>query len=216
MALSGNDARKKQPAAGEKILYTQTAFGRFFHWSQMFLLGTGIITGIYLGNPIICLIPMRTVRYIHITVNVILSALVLTRIYFAFATGDSRNFTFHRGDGKKLVQLMRYYLFLARDLPYEESKYNIGQRVIYVSWVFAWFFHSITGLILASPAASVSVQAAVYFGGLQTIRFVRYLLAVYFVVTIIVHIYLSITSDPAKLQAMFSGYVRVKDGKPDE
>lgn len=199
---------------GEMILYTQTAFGRIVHWINVFLLGLAIFTGLYLGNPSLVPIPMRTIRYTHLVVNAILAAFVLARIYFAYVTGDYRNFTFHRGDGKKFVQLMAYYFFLANEPPYEETKYNVGQRLIYVSWIFGWAFQVITGLILANPNEKISELITTFFGGLQTIRLGRYLVAVYFVVTIIVHVYLAVTSDPAKFQAMFSGFLRVKKGKP--
>lgn len=201
---------------GELVLYTQTAFGRLFHWTHVLLLGLAIGTGLLLGDPSIFPIPMRTIRHTHLWINAILSALILARIYYAFVTGDYRNFLFHRGDGKRFVKLMTYYFFLAKEAPYEETKYNIGQRLIYVSWIFAWLFQAVTGILLANPHHEQSVLLATYFGGYQTIRMTRYLIAVYFVVTIIVHIYLATTSDPAKFQAMFSGFVRVKNGKPNK
>jgi Ni/Fe-hydrogenase 1 B-type cytochrome subunit len=175
-----------------------------------------IFTGFYLSYPTIVLISMRTIRYIHLLINAVLAALVIARIYFAYAVGDYRNFSFHRGDRKKFVQLMAYYLFLANEAPYEETKYNVGQRLIYVSWIYAWLMEAITGLVLANPHHGSSVLITAYFGGLQMVRFVHYVLAVYFTVTIIVHIYLATTSDLAKFQAMISGFVRVKNGKPDE
>lgn len=198
------------------VLLTHTLYTRISHWLVVIFLGSTVITSFYLSNPTLIALPFRVIRQLHLLLNGILSALILMRLYYAIVTGDIRNFGIRRGDGKKLVQLLAYYFFLRKTPPYEGTKYNVGQRLIYTSWFYAWIFQAITGLILASPARPESIFFAKLMGGIALIRFYKSIVNVYFAATILIHIYLVLTSDPAKLQAMFTGYVRVKDGKTEQ
>lgn len=200
----------------QMVLYTHPLYTRISHWLVVFFLGSTVITSFYLSNPGWIALPFGLIRQLHLVLNGILAALVLMRLYYAIVTGDIRNFSIRRGDGKKLVQLMAYYFFLRKNPPYEGTKYNVGQRLIYTSWFYAWFFQAFTGLMLAAPARPEVIFLAKLMGGFALVRFYKYIVNVYFAITILIHIYLVLTSDPAKLQAMFTGYVRVKDGKTEQ
>lgn len=199
----------------ELVLLVHTAFARFSHWAIAVMLTLSIISGLWMGAPLIFGygVPVRWLRATHAYVNWILAGLVLARVYYALVSGDIRHFLPRRGDLRKFVQLMAYYLFLTKEKPYEPTKYNVGQRWIYFSWFFAWLYQSISGMVLVNPAKYVT--AGKVFGDLQTIRFIKYLVTVYFVATILVHIYLSLSISPAKLQSIFTGYIRVKDGESE-
>lgn len=206
---------KRDEQSKELILLVHTAFARFSHWMIAFLLTLSIISGLWLGAPAIFGygVPVRWLRATHGYVSRILAGLVLARAYYALVSRDIRHFLPRRGDLNKFVQLMTYYLFLKKEKPYEPTKYNVGQRWIYSSWFFAWLYQSVSGFILANPEKYVTVGKV--FGDLQTIRFTKYLVTIYFVVTIFVHIYLSVSISPAKLQSIFTGYIRVKDGNSE-
>jgi len=45
-------------------------------------------------------------------------------------------------------------------------------------------------------------------GGLQVIRWIKFTISIYLLATIPVHIYLSLTEDISRLQAMVTGYER--------
>ena len=216
MAVKKMRQAQETTSTGATIIRTQTLYGRISHWLIVPVMTGVILTGLYITHPFFALIPMRQVRYYHLILSAILSALVLARVYYALVTGDVRNFLLRRGDGKKLVQLMAYYFFLRQSKPYEATKYNVGQRLIYSSWVFVFLLLAILGLILAAPERPLSLIFARLLGDLQMIRLLKYILTIYFISTIFVHVYLSLTSDPAKFQAIFTGYVRVKDGKTEQ
>ncbi len=204
-------AYQKDKKAIPLIILRHSIFAIIFHWIQVVLLSLAIITGLYMGNPFLgTAIPFKYVHYIHLMSNGILTGFILVRVYYSISTGDIRHFIPRRGDVKKSINLTAYYLFLRKEKPYDPGKYNVGQRIIYSSWFFGWLFQVTTGVILANE--STLDFAAKYFGGLQTIRLIHYLIAVYFVITIMLHIYLSSTTNPAILQSIFTGYVRVKDG----
>ena len=206
---------EKQDKEKDKIVLHQPLLNRYIHWINVVLLTTIILTGFYISYPfLVGAISMRMVRLIHLTASGLVIATLLIRLYYALITGDYRNFTPRKGDGLRFLRLMSYYFFLSKRKPYHETKYNVGQRLIYSSWLIAFIVEAVTGIALANPTRFDLV--ARYLGGLQVIRLVHYIFAVYFAATILIHIYLVLTSDPARLQSIFTGYIRIKDGKPEK
>jgi len=61
------------------------------------------------------------------------------------------------------------------------------------------------------PDGTVRLQRML--GGLNTLRSIHFLVAAFFAGTIPFHLYLVFSEDPAKLQAIFTGYVQ-KEPKP--
>lgn len=213
--LFTKEKEREEDIVEEKIVLHQPSINRIIHWINVLLLTLIILTGFYISAPYLTgAIKMRTVRYIHLIVSSLITATIALRVYFALISGDYRNFVLRKGDGIQFFKLMAYYFFLRKRKPYHETKYNVGQRLIYNSWLMAFLIEGVTGIGLLNPSRFDQITR--YMGGLQTIRLIHYILAVYMAATIPIHIYLVLTSDPARLQSIFTGYIRIKDGKDEK
>ena len=71
-----------------------------------------------------------------------------------------------------------------------------------------YLLEAAVGAILSSPPTYVGLLRLV--GGAQGARFLAYLGALWFLFTVPGHVYLAVTEDPGKLQAIFSGELREK------
>lgn len=193
----------------KKILHQPLAV-RIFHWLFVAAIALKIITGLFISfgftiQPL--MLDFRTVRLIHITTGMAAVYLLVFRVYYAFFTRDYKNFSFSTKDVTSFIELIKYYLFIRKKPPLFNNKYNTGQKLVYLSWLLLVIYLTITGFILLykeplSPLARV-------LGGYQFIRLSKLIGTVYFAASVMVHIYLVLTEDPARLQSMFFGWLRV-------
>jgi Ni/Fe-hydrogenase 1 B-type cytochrome subunit len=102
-------------------------------------------------------------------------------------------------------------LFLSEPHP-NFGKYNPGQRLLFCSWAVVLVIGGIAGLAAYFPQQAIPINKL--YGGLPGIKWVKYLTAVFFAATIPIHLYLVFSEDPAKLQAIFTGYVRKIKAQP--
>jgi Ni/Fe-hydrogenase 1 B-type cytochrome subunit len=184
---------------------------RIFHWVLVFSLSLTIISGIIISFTY-PLLTMRTVRFIHVSMGFIVLAITLYRLGYGFLSGDYKNFSIKLEDFKTFPELVKYYLFLREDPPPLRTKYNIGQKFTMFSWLMGVFYLAFAGIMLLN-ASFVSKGPAFFplarFILPQQIRVTKFFLTIYFIITIILHIYLAHTEDIAKTQSMFTGWVRV-------
>jgi Ni/Fe-hydrogenase 1 B-type cytochrome subunit len=104
---------------------------------------------------------------------------------------------------KDVPKVFAYYFYLRPNLP-PHTHYNPGQKLVFTSWLLLFpfiFFISFASYINGSRLDWVIKLA----GGLQTIRMLKFMGAIYFASTIILHIYLSLTEDLSRLQSMVTG-----------
>ncbi len=189
----------------------QPLINRIFHWLIALGFTLLVMTGLYIHYPIITApyITMTMAEQFQFSVGFITTGLVIARVYYGIVTADYKNILFRLADVKPFGQLIQYYLFLRKKEP-AHAKYNAGQKLIYTSWVFLFFFQFFTGILLYYPFLASSRYVA---WPLQTIRFYHYLVALWFLGTIPVHIYLVLTADPGRLQAIFTGWARIAKQK---
>ena len=184
---------------------------RIFHWVLVVSLSLTIISSIMISFTY-PLLPMRTVRLIHISMGFIVLAIVLYRLGYGSVSGDYKNFSIKLKDFKTFPELVKYYLFLRDSPPPLRTKYNIGQKFTMFSWLIGIFYQSFAGIMLLNT--SFISKGPIFFPLSrlilpQQIRVTKYYLNIYFIITIMLHIYLAHTEDIAKTQSMFTGWVRI-------
>jgi Ni/Fe-hydrogenase 1 B-type cytochrome subunit len=191
----------------EKVLI-QPIISRLFHWMFALCVILLLLTGFYIHGPVNLgqIFNMGKSIMLHSMIALVAIGLFLSRVYYYLITRSYRDIWFKFKDIDGLKGLIKYFLFIKKKPPLYE-KYNSGQKLVYTSWLFAFIFMMISGSILY----------AVNFGNIvpfmitpQKARFYHFIGALYFLGTVFLHIYLVMTEDLAKLQAMLTGWVRVK------
>ena len=184
---------------------------RIFHWSMFTAVIVLVATGLYLSAPPAWLIlPLSLIRKLHGAFATLLIFTFAGQVYYYIYTGKWTEILLLPGDWVHLRSFFRYYLFITDGHP-NYGRYNPGQKALFTAWGLAVLAVSVTGPILLLPDDTIALQRLL--GGLTLLRGLHFLVAAFFVAAIPFHLYLVFTEDPAKLQAIFTGYLR-KDPKP--
>lgn len=185
---------------------------RIFHWLLVASLSLTIIFGLMISFAYPFL-PMKVVRFVHVSSGFVAFGVLLYRIGYALLSGDYRNFSIKLEDFKTFPDLIKYYLFLRQNPPPLRTKYNIGQKIIMLSWLVGILYQTFAGIVLLNSSFVATDSLLSLLAKLtlpQHIRTTKFFLTIYFIVTIMVHIYLAHTEDIAKSQSMLTRWVRVK------
>ncbi|VBB06358.1 cytochrome b561 bacterial/ni-hydrogenase [Lucifera butyrica] len=183
---------------------------RIFHWTMFSCVMTLLITGLYLHNPgEVFRLPLSLVRKIHGMFGMVLIFNLLAQIYYYSVTGKFTEIIFLPRDWKNIRSFMRYVLFITEYHP-NYGRYNPGQKGLFTLWGIAVLTASVTSMMLLFPDQTILLQRWV--GGLQRARVIHFFIAAFFGATVPLHLYLVFTEDPAKLQAMFTGYIKKEPG----
>jgi Ni/Fe-hydrogenase 1 B-type cytochrome subunit len=189
-----------------KLEYRHTLAVRFFHWWNAVSIILLLLTGFYIhtphGFPIFS--SMDVARKIHFIFMYALIAGLIGRLYYAFISGDYKNFKPRLADFPNMFGLMKYYLFLSDELPDFGEKYNPGQKMMYAGFVPLIIIQIITGFILYWPTALN--HWAAWFGGAMVVRIIHYAVAWIFVYCVAVHLYLDLSEGIASIAGMITGY----------
>ncbi|MBP2663882.1 MAG: CytB-hydogenase: Ni/Fe-hydrogenase, b-type cytochrome subunit [Firmicutes bacterium] len=177
---------------------------RIFHWIMAATISYLVLTGLYLHDPW-GILPYGVMRKTHTIAGIILVLNLLGQVYYYLATGKYTELLFTLHDFPNLRSFFRYALFITENHP-NYGRYNPGQKAIFTSWGLVTLLAGIAALPYFFPAYASYLSRP--FGGLGGIRIVFYSIAMFFWATIPLHVYLVFTEDPAKLQAMFSGYIK--------
>ncbi len=189
-----------------------TLAGRFFHWWNAVAIFALIFSGFYIHNPYgfwKWMFPtFDSALRIHFIFMYCVIAGLIGRLYYAFATGDYKNFAPKKTDLPNLIKMIKYYSFISDEEPDWGEKYNPGQKGMYATFVPLLLIQIYTGLILYLPG-SLSGWAD-WIGGVKWIRLVHYIVAWIFVYCVTAHIYLDFTEGIANIWGMFTGVRPVK------
>ncbi len=185
---------------------------RIFHWGFAISLTGIILTGLILHRPLPFLaLPYSKVFIFHVTFGWLASAFFSLRLADMLIRRDKTLFP-SLADLKSLPGLIAYYLFLRPHKP-PSGQYNIGQKLMFISWFLLFPF--LVVLSLASYFAGQHLDWVVkLIGGFQYLRLTKFLGSVYFTATILLHIYLSVTEDLSRLQSMVTGYEQKEQSHP--
>jgi Ni/Fe-hydrogenase 1 B-type cytochrome subunit len=179
---------------------------RVFHW--LFAVGVTLLifSGLYIHYPADLgrFYNMGTNVAIQKVAGVFTSGIFFSWVYYQILTQAYKDIVFKVRDIVDFKGLLKYYLFMEKKPP-GYGKYNAGQKMIFTSWFIVFIFMFITGLVLYYADLGYFHQAPVEY---QKVRFYHFLGALWFMATVPVHIYLVLTEDPAKLQAMFTGWLK--------
>lgn len=190
------------------IVITQRAAIRIFHWGFAFSLSGLIFTGLVLHRPPSFLaLPFSSVWFAHIIFAWLGMSFWTLRVVDMILNKDTSVLPTWQ-DLKSFPSLLAYYLFL-RDTPPPSGKYNSGQKIIFFSWLVLFAF--ICFISMASYWAGQHLDWVLrILGGFQVLRWIKFTALIYFVSTILLHIYLFLTQDLSRLQAMITGYEQKK------
>ncbi|MDR3543239.1 MAG: cytochrome b/b6 domain-containing protein [Desulfosporosinus sp.] len=196
----------KRASIQGKIVLFQPLGVRVFHWGFALSLTVVLLSGLELHEPISFMaLNYSKVFIAHLVFAWFALGFVAIRIADALIRRD-HSLIPKIQDFKHFPKLMAYYFFLRSDPP-PSRKYNCGQLLIYSSWILLFLCASLLGL-----ASYWQGQHLIWVwrlvGGFQVLRWIKFTISIYFLATIPLHIYLSLTEDISRLQAMITGYER--------
>ncbi|AFM39609.1 thiosulfate reductase cytochrome B subunit (membrane anchoring protein) [Desulfosporosinus acidiphilus SJ4] len=196
---------QKGKVKGEIILF-QPLLVRIFHWGFAVSLTGILLSGLELHKPAKFLaVSYGDMFEIHVISSWFALGFVALRCTDAILRQDQSLIPKLR-DFKVFPKLVAYYLFL-RPAPPLSRKYNSGQSLIYFSWLPLFLIASLLGLSSYWHGEHL-IWVWRLVGGFQRLRWIKFSITIYFLATISLHIYLSITENLSHLQAMVSGYER--------
>lgn len=183
------------------------------HWVHLVSMVVLIFTGFYIHMPFFAG-AMGVMRNLHFVFMFVLIFTALARVYWAFfgagsATSASRrrirDYKFFGPQAEnrgQLWQTLKYYLFLRKTHP-ATGKYNPLQKITYVFWVPLIVVQAITGFALWTPTAGFYLPLTYALGGVSYMRVYHYLIMWVFLVTVAIHIYLSLAEAFWEFPLMF-------------
>ena len=182
----------------------QSRLNRIFHWLFALSILSLIISGFSTYWPPSIEHGMAVHNTVHRSLGFFATGLFWGWVYYHIVTQSYTDVWFRVREIKDLKGLFSYYFFFRKNLP-RYGKYNPGQKLIYTGWFFGFIFQFVTGLLLYTANFGNILPFPIT---LQQLRFYHYAVALWFLGTTPLHIYLATTEDPAKLQAMLTGWVR--------
>lgn len=175
-----------------------------FHWIFALAVLLLLASGYYISFPRVeADWPMGKIRLVHFVAASFLISSLVFRVYYIIIKRSWSNFLVGRKDLKTLVPLLKYYLFLSEEPRCLLPKYDVGQKLFYLSWALGGAFQFLTGLIMINPGRFTFVVNLL--GDQQTIRTFHFLVFIWFLISVPVHIYLSLTEDPSRARALLTG-----------
>jgi Ni,Fe-hydrogenase I cytochrome b subunit len=183
---------------------------RIFHWTMVACVMGLLLTGLFISSPPAWLrLPMGLLRELHGACAAVLIVNFAGHVYYYAYTGKYTEILLLPGDWAHVRSFLRYYLFITAHHP-NYGRYNPGQKALFTAWALAVIAAAVTGAALLFPGGTTHLQRLL--GGLSAIRGWHFLVAAFFAATIPFHLYLVFTEEPAKLQAIFTGYVQKEPG----
>ena len=189
-----------------KTCFTKTNI--YFHWANALFITLLVLSGLWLHWPTYFpVFPLRWAKWTHSLSAMAFTFNFLAYMYYLIAKGLLINWIFRWGDLKRIPGFFAYVFFLKKEYYQPpEDKYNTGQKLVYSSWIMVSILSIITGFSLYFLDNLIDLTA--YGSRGQSLRYIHYLLTLYWIITIPTHIYLSLTEDPARLQSIFTGKLR--------
>ena len=189
-----------------QLIEFQPVWVRVSHWGFALSLTVVLLSGLELHQPASFLaLNYSKVLITHIAFCWSAMGFVAIRTSDAIIRRDRSLIPSLQGL-KDIPKILAYYFFL-RSSPPPSKKYNSLQQLIYFSWFLLFLIASLLGLASYWQGKHL-LWVWHLVGGFQVLRWIKYSISIYFVATILVHIYLCLTEDISRLQAMITGYER--------
>lgn len=170
------------------------------HWLHLVSIICLTITGFYIHQPFVPGL-MSFMRGSHIFFMWLLIIVAIVRVIWAFVgrssahgsrdvVADRRHFGWQRENRGTLWPTIGYYLFLRKNPP-AGGKFNPLQKATYVLWLVLIVLQALTGFMLWDTTQELLRPLTYSLGGLYYVRTIHYLIMWLFIITTLVHIYLS-------------------------
>ena len=214
---------------------------RFFHWTTAFSTTILIITGFIIADPPALQSNAEAtnsfwfglIRAIHFIVAYILIAVLLFRIYWAFAGNRFAkwdNFIPYTKKGiKNILYVLKVDIFLMPDKEHKLSNISIGHNYLaaFSYFIMTLFFilQVMTGFALMADNSTWWLPKMFHFivplfGGDIAVRYIHHFLTWMFMAFIVIHVYLVIYHDYVEARgeasAMLSGFKFIRAERIDE
>ena len=189
------------------------------HWVHLLSMIALGFTGFFIHYPFkFAGLTMGTARYIHFIAMYIVLVNLVVRVYWTFfgrgstsvkgtrvLDRDYHNFGMQKINRGQFFETIKYYLFLRKTHP-RTGKFNSLQKLVYSFWGLLLLFQGYTGFAMYGPTYNWSFFAvgANLMGGLMMVRIIHYLVMWVFIVTALIHIYLSVAEDVEAVPLMFA------------
>jgi Ni/Fe-hydrogenase 1 B-type cytochrome subunit len=170
------------------------------HWISMVAL---VVSGLYIHYPWAGGL-MDPMRYIHFVAMYVLAATFVVRIYYAlFGTHRDISLFLPQKENKgTLFKMIKYYLFIQKEHP-ATAKFNPLQKATYNLWSLLLVLQGLTGFALYWPQSAYFEWFVNLSGGLPTVRLLHFAIMWLFIVTSLIHVYLTFAEDFASFKLMF-------------
>lgn len=207
-----------------KAVYVWETPIRIYHWVNVFLIVTLLITGLYIGQPVLAPTGepyanflMGKMRLWHSTAAWLFIANFIFRCYWSLVGNEHTKFKpWRKGFFSDGLESLKYYLFMKKEHTLHAGHNVIAQLTYFFIMWLGSFFMIITGLAMQGEIAPGHFQER-WFGWLiplfqasSSVRIYHHLVAWLFVVFIIAHLYLTfrqdILDDDGTVSSIFSGY----------
>lgn len=185
------------------------------HWLHLLSIVVLTYTGFYIHRPFG---PgtMDLMRMLHFIFMFVVILVAIVRVYWAFfgagsaGQGERRRVRDYKHFGPspenkgQALETAKYYLFLRKTHP-RTAKYNTLQKGTYMVWLLLIVLQAITGFALWVSTAAFFLPLTYAVGGPVVMREIHYFIMWLFIITSVVHIYLSAAEAPWQLPLMFFG-----------
>lgn len=186
---------------------------RILHLVHLISMVMLIISGFYISDPFIPGL-MGVMRGAHLIFMWILIITAIVRVIWAFVgrtaplgsretVRDFKHFGPQKENRGTLGGTIAYYTFMRKDAP-QVYKYNGLQKGTYIFWLLLIIVQAITGLALWAPTQSLFLPLTYAVGGTLWMRSIHYIIMWLFIITTLIHIYLS-SLHRDQLVLMFTG-----------
>lgn len=170
------------------------------HWLHLVSMIALIVSGLYIHQPFVPGL-MSLMRGSHIVFMWLLIIVAIARVIWAFVgrssshglretVPDRTHFGWQRENRGTFWPTVGYYLFLRRNPP-EGAKFNTLQKLTYVFWLVLIVLQALTGFMLWDATQELFRSLTYSLGGPYYVRVVHYLIMWVFIITTLVHVYLS-------------------------
>ena len=187
-----------------ELIISHPLWVRIFHWGFALSMIVIVLTGLNLHKPVSYFhIRHSDLLIIHISAGFCSFGFLSLRIADMLIRHDKSLFPTKR-DIKNIPKFFSYYFFARNTLP-PGGKYNVGAKITFLSWFIVTIIAGTLGL-LSYWEGKYLTWLLHWLGGFQVTHWIKYFAAIYVGSTIILHIYLVLSHDLSKLQAMITGY----------
>jgi Ni/Fe-hydrogenase 1 B-type cytochrome subunit len=218
---------------------------RVFHWTTVISTLILIITGFIIADPpainqnveAINSFWFGYIRLTHFIAAYVLIAVLVFRIYWAFAGNQFANWRYFVPYTKKGIKNILYVLkvdiFLQKDKEHKLNNISIGHNYLaafsYLIMTLFFMIQMMTGLALIAPTSDwwfpqLFTWIVPLFGGDIPTRYVHHIFTWLFMAFIVIHVYLVLFHDyveaRGEVSAMISGFKfvraeRIKESEKD-